>query len=142
MRKNNFIKRLAAFVVMGIMLMNLSGCQGKLSDKFDEEKVKDAAKEIVTKVNEGKTEDVYNNAFSSAMRNAIELEDLQENLAYTLDKIGEFESFEKTEVAGIEDKDTGTEYATVMVLAKYKDGKAMFTISFDTDMQCSGFFIK
>lgn len=45
-------------------------------------------------------------------------------------------------MAGTKDKDTGTEYATVMVLAKYEEGNAMFTISFDEDMECAGFFIK
>ena len=34
----------------------LTGCQGKLSDKFDEEEVKNAAKDIVTQVNEGNVE--------------------------------------------------------------------------------------
>ena len=90
----------------------------------------------------GNVESVYNDIFSSVMKNAIALDTLQENLSYTLDKVGEFDSFEKIEVAGTKDKDTGTEYATVMVLAKYEKGKAMFTISFDEDMKCAGFFIK
>ena len=131
-----------AFVTAVFLLAGLAGCGGKLSDDFKEEEVKTAAQEIVTKVNEGNLEDVYENSFSVVLQNGIEMEDLQENLDYVLEKAGEFESFEKTEVRGVKDKDTGTEYATAMVLVKYKDGKAMFTISFDTDMKCAGFFIK
>ncbi len=46
------------------------------------------------------------------------------------------------QVKGVKDKNTGTQYATAVVLAKYEEGNAMFTISFDTDMMCAGFFIK
>lgn len=141
MRKNSFMKKFTAFILVGTFLF-LTGCQGKLSDKFDEEEVKNTAKDIVTQVNEGNVENVYNDIFSPVMKNAIALDTLQENLSYTLDKVGDFESFEKIEVAGTKDKDTGTEYATVMVLAKYEEGNAMFTISFDEDMECAGFFIK
>lgn len=141
MRKNSFMKKFTPFILVG-MLLFLTGCQGKLSDKFDEEEVKNAAKDIVTQVNEGNVESVYNDIFSPVMKNAIALDTLQENLSYTLEKVGDFESFEKIEVAGTKDKDTGTEYATVMVLAKYEEGNAMFTISFDEDMECAGFFIK
>ena len=141
MRKNSFMKKFTAFILVGTFLF-LTGCQGQLSDKFDEEEVKNTAKDIVTQVNEGNVESVYNDIFSPVMKNAIALDTLQENLSYTLDKVGDFESFEKIEVAGTKDKDTGTEYATVMVLAKYEEGNAMFTISFDEDMECAGFFIK
>ncbi len=141
MRKNSFMKKLTVVILVGMLLL-LTGCQGKLSDKFNEEEVKNAAKDIVTQVNEGNVESVYNDIFSSVMKNAIALDTLQENLSYTLDKVGEFDSFEKIEVAGTKDKDTGTEYATIMVLAKYEEGKAMFTVSFDEDMKCAGFFIK
>lgn len=141
MRKNNFMKKFTSLLLVGMLLL-LTGCQGKLSDKFDEEEVKKEAKEIVTQVNEGNIEGVYNDIFSTVMKNAIALDTLQENLSYTLDKVGDFENFEKIEVAGTKDKDTGTEYATIMILAKYEKGKAMFTISFDEDMKCAGFFIK
>ena len=99
MRKNSFMKKLTAFILAGMLLL-LTGCQGKLSDKFDEEEVKNAAKDIVTQVNEGNVESVYNDIFSPVMKNAIALDTLQENLSYTLDKVGAFDSFEKIEVAG------------------------------------------
>lgn len=54
----------------------------------------------------------------------------------------EFQEFSKVEVKGTKDKDTGTEYAAAMVLAKYEDGQIMFTISFDTNMKCAGFYYK
>ena len=62
MRKNSFMKKLTAFILAGMLLL-LTGCQGKLSDKFDEEEVKNAAKDIVTQVNEGNVESVYNDIF-------------------------------------------------------------------------------
>ena len=62
MRKNSFMKKLTPFILVGMLLL-LTGCQGKLSDKFNKEEVKNAAKDIVTQVNEGNVESVYNDIF-------------------------------------------------------------------------------
>ena len=67
---------------------------------------------------------------------------LRKNIDYYLKNKGEFQDFDKIQVRGITDRDTGTPYATAMVLAAYEDGKVMFTISFDTDMKCAGFYVK
>ena len=43
MRKNSFMKKFIPFILVG-MLLFLTGCQGKLSDKFIEEEVKNVAR--------------------------------------------------------------------------------------------------
>ena len=76
------------------------------------------------------------------MRQAIALEQLQENLDYVFDKLGEFESFEKVSVTGGQDKDTEEPYAVAVLLVKYEDGKAQYTVTFDSAMKCIGFYVK
>ena len=40
------MKKFTPFILVG-MLLFLTGCQGKLSDKFDEEEVKNVATDVV-----------------------------------------------------------------------------------------------
>ena len=75
-----------------------AGCGNKLSDKFDEEEVKEAAETMINQVNSGELKDVYENTFAPVMRQGIEYEQLQENLDYVFDKLGEFESYEKISI--------------------------------------------
>ncbi len=136
------MKKLAGIVVLVCLIFSLTACGGKLSEEFEEKEVKEAAEEMVNLINEGKLSEVYEDSFIPVLKNSVELEELQETVDYVLDKLGEFQSFEKVQVKGVKDKNTGTQYATAVVLAKYEEGNAMFTISFDTDMMCAGFFIK
>lgn len=114
--------------MIAVIVGCLGGCGTELSEKFDEDKVKEAAKAIVEKVNAGNLKEVYEDSFTPVMQNGVAFD--------------EFQEFSKVEVKGTKDKDTGTEYAAAMVLAKYEDGQIMFTISFDTNMKCAGFYYK
>ena len=135
-------KRGLLFCVICLIGVLTAGCGNKLSDKFDEEEVKEAAETMINQVNSGELKDVYENTFAPVMRQGIEYEQLQENLDYVFDKLGEFESYEKISVVGGQDKDTETPYAVVVLLAKYEEGKAQYTVTFDTGMKCIGFYVK
>lgn len=135
-------KRCLLLGVICLIVAFAAGCGNKLSDKFSEEEVKEAAENMINQVNSGELKDVYENTFAPVMRQGIEYEQLQENLDYVFDKLGEFESFEKMSVVGGQDKDTETPYAVVVLLAEYEDGKAQYTITFDTGMKCIGFYVK
>lgn len=136
--KKKIVVGMLCIVLIGI----LASCQEPLSEDFQEEEVIQEAEDMVGLINEGNLEEVYENTFNVVMKNSLELEELQENVDYLLDDKGEFQEFERVQVRGVTDRDTGTQYATALVLAAYEDGKVMFTISFDTDMKCSGFFMK
>ena len=135
-------KRCFLLGVICLIGSSAAGCGNKLSDKFDEEEVKEAAETMINQVNSGELKDVYENTFAPVMRQGIEYEQLQENLDYVFDKLGEFESYEKISVVGGQDKDTETPYAVVVLLAKYEEGKAQYTVTFDTGMKCIGFYVK
>ena len=142
MTKGKWRKKILAGILGILMLSRLSGCQDALSDEFQEDKVIAEAKEMVERINAGELEGVWEDTFNVVMQNGTDPEELQENIDYYLKNKGEFQDFDKIQVRGITDRDTGTPYATVMVLAAYEDGKVMFTISFDTDMKCAGFYVK
>ena len=142
MTKGKWRKKILAGFLGILMLAGVSGCQEALSEEFEEDQVIAEAKEMVERINAGELEEVWEDTFNVVMQNGTDPEELQENIDYYLKDKGEFQDFDKIQVRGITDRDTGTPYATVMVLAAYEDGKVMFTISFDTDMKCAGFYVK
>ena len=142
MTKGKWRKKILAGFLGILALAALSGCQESLSDEFQEDQVIAEAKEMVERINAGELEDVWEDTFNVVMQNGTDPEELQENIDYYMKDKGEFQDFDRTQVRGITDRDTGTPYATAMVLAAYEDGKVMFTISFDTDMKCAGFYVK
>ena len=142
MKKGKWRKKILAGFLGILMLAGVSGCQEALSEEFEEDQVIAEAKEMVERINAGELEEVWEDTFNVVMQNGTDPEELQENIDYYLKDKGEFQDFDKIQVRGITDRDTGTPYATAMVLAAYEDGKVMFTISFDTDMKCAGFYVK
>ena len=128
MKLGKQIRKIVMLCMIAVIVGCLGGCGTELSEKFDEDKVKEAAKAIVEKVNAGNLKEVYEDSFTPVMQNGVAFD--------------EFQEFSKVEVKGTKDKDTGTEYAAAMVLAKYEDGQIMFTISFDTNMKCARFYYK
>ena len=142
MKKGKWRKKILAGFLGILMLAGVSGCQEALSEEFEEDQVIAEAKEMVERINAGELEGVWEDTFNVVMQNGTDPEELQENIDYYLKNKGEFQDFDKIQVRGITDRDTGTPYATAMVLAAYEDGKVMFTISFDTDMKCAGFYVK
>ena len=128
MKLGKQIRKIVMLCMIAVIVGCLGGCGTELSENFDEDKVKEAAKAIVEKVNAGNLKEVYEDSFTPVMQNGVAFD--------------EFQEFSKVEVKGTKDKDTGTEYAAAMVLAKYEDGQIMFTISFDTNMKCAGFYYK
>lgn len=142
MTKGKWRKKILAGFLGILALAALPGCQESLSDEFQEDQVIAEAKEMVERINAGELEGVWEDTFNVVMQNGTDPEELQENIDYYLKDKGEFQDFDKIQVRGITDRDTGTPYATAMVLVAYEDGKVMFTISFDTDMKCAGFYVK
>lgn len=128
--------------VICMLAAALAGCGSKLSDEFDEGEVESAAQTMVKQIHDGELETVYNDTFAPIMYQGVTLEQLQTNVDYILERVGEYQSIEKVAVAGSTDKDTEQEYAVAVVVAKYEKGKVQFTISFDTNMKCVGFYMK
>lgn len=135
-------KRIICVMMTIIALMLLTtGCASKLSEKFDEGEVQKKAEEIAELSCTGEISKAYG-MLSEMMKAQITEEQIRAGIEGTIEPLGDFEKISGTNVSGQKDKDTGTEYALVIVMAQFSDGKAQFTISFDTEMNCIGFYIK
>lgn len=128
--------------LLGLCLISLSlaACSpsGKLSDAFDVTAVEEAAVEIVELVNNNDGEAIRARG-TEELKTAL----TDEALAPVFDAInakGEFKEIARINLSGI--KQNNTEYAVAVVIAKYADGTATFTISFDTDMRLAGLYYR
>ena len=122
----------------------LAGCAGsqKLSDKFDEEEVKEAAREVIEILNDKDVDTLVDEKWNSMMKSMAGKEMMTDQVLPVVEDPGAFEEFDKEAVTGSKDKDTEQEFAVAVVKVKYEKRKAQFTISFDEDMKVGGFYIK
>lgn len=129
-------------IVMAAVI--LAGCAGsqKLSDKFDEEEVKEAARDVIEILNDKDVDTLVDEKWNSTMKSMAGKEMMTEQVLPIMEELGAFEEFDKEAVTGSRDKDTEQEFAVAVVKVKYEKRKAQFTISFDENMKVGGFYIK
>lgn len=136
-------KWIKGMIAAGILAaLFLTGCsQNQLSDKFDEETVKEEAEKAVELFNERDYQGILDMGDEN-MKNGITAEQFAEASDPYLDKCGEFQEIGKTVVLGTSDKETGKEFGGVVMIGNYEEGKIQFTIAFDEDMKLVQFLIK
>lgn len=129
---------------MFMLAFLMSGCarNQKLSEKFDEAQVKEAAEEVIETLNSGEVDTLVEENWNAVMKSALDAESVKNQILPIMEELGEFEGFDKEAVTGGKDQDTEQEFAVAVIKAKYEKRKAQFTISFDEDMKVGGFYIK
>ena len=133
-------KCISMALVMGAAFL-LTGCGGtKLSADFDVEKVKTAAQEAIGYLVAGEYEECVG-LMSEEMQAAVPAEALASNMETLAGQKGVFQEYKSSSVVGQKDKD-GTDYAVAVIVAAFEKGNVAFTLSYDTDMQIIGFWMK
>ncbi len=132
---------ITGIIMAAVMLAGCAGSQ-KLSDKFDEEEVKEAAREVIEILNDKDVDTLVDEKWNSMMKSMAGKEMMTDQVLPIVEDLGAFEEFDKEAVTGSKDKDTEQEFAVAVVKVKYEKRKAQFTISFDEDMKVGGFYIK
>lgn len=140
--KKKWIVMLGCTMMLGL----LAGCQKngvstKLPDCFDEETVKQEAKDAITLGESGDYEEFIKLFEDSVARSMTESVYEDQYLAVVKEK-GAFQSFGEELVVGQTDEKTGANYAGVVVVTGYEEGKIQYTIGFDEDMKLIQFLIK
>lgn len=134
------MKKVKLFLGVFLLSVALVGCSSsKLSEDFDEAKVKSSAQEIVDLTCSGEYDKIIDK-MNDEMKAAITAEQLKEGWNPMLTKLGKFESISKEAVVGKEID--GEDVATVVEIVKFENGKAQFTITYDKDMKLSGLYMK
>ena len=136
-------KKLLTLICTVVMVFCLSACGGtqELSEAFDEAYVKAAAEELIGYVNEGDVEGFCSVPMSADMQEAMTVESVQQIFDQYLGTKGAFVEYKSIVAVGATDKTIG-ECAVVVVAAEYENLTVQYTISYDTEMNLVGFFLK
>lgn len=128
-------KFIKGFVIM-LCLFMVTGCSaGKLSDAYNEDEVKEAAEDVINKLNDKNYEGILEDS-SDELKNSLPDNKLQEAWEGFSKDIGEFVSISKETLA----EKNG--YAVAIVNVKYANKKVTFTLSFNKEMKLSGIYMK
>lgn len=135
-------KRMCVLFILSLAVCMMGCAKTELSEEFEKEEVIEEAKAIIQMINEGETETVWEEKFNAKMQSALTKEDWLAAIDPIMEDAGEFQNYEKEAVTGTEELDTGEEFATVVVVAEYENGKNQYTITLNKSMQLTGFFVK
>lgn len=133
------MKRLA--IAACVVMILLSGCGSKLSDKFDNTTLT-AAGENVVALFSAKEFEKLNGLVREDAKDALSAEVLSGAYDQVMGKAGNFAEFGKVKIVGYTDKQTAAEYAVVVQQVKYENKTAIYTMYFDINMELTGFYIK
>lgn len=133
-------KRLTAGVLAVVLLAVLTGCSGKaLPQGMDEEALLDAGREIVTLLNEGDYQAVYDRMRADGQETST-VDDIREAMENLLDDVGPYVKENDTLVTG-QKLDSGEEYGTAVFYCKHERKKAVYRVAFSTEMELMGFTV-
>lgn len=126
------LRKIALFI---LLMAVLSGCSStKLSEDYDEARLRDAAEAVINDMNEGDYKGVLENS-DETLKSAIDEKKLDEAWNSFRNR-GEYESISKMTFS---EKDG---YAVVTAIADYEEGKVQFTLSYNKEMELAGIWMK
>jgi len=126
-------------VILTAAMVMLSGCGSTISDHFDESEVKNKVEEVIHLTFQDDYEailEMSDERFSTAMT----VDELRSAINQVIEQAGEFSEIKNTVVGGAEED--GIDIAVAVSSVKCADATLTFTISFDSDMELCGYYIK
>lgn len=130
---------LLLFAVLAGLLL-LSGCRVSghpLPEGMEESAVLDAGRELVTLLNEGDWQEVYDRLRSDAQATSSP-EAIQTYMEERLSKAGAYTREEEAMTTGQTIKDTGEEYGTAVLYCRHEKKSIVYRVAFSTDMELMG----
>ena len=135
-KKNWFMwKKWAGGICALLLCLLLAGCSGstKLADCFSKDELTTLSQENITLAESGDYE-----AFLEKMDPSVSSALTEEVYNPYLDTVkakGAFQSFGKPAFVGQTVKETGDNYAAVILTANYEDGKLQYTLGYNEDLK-------
>lgn len=130
------MKKIRVFLMMVLGCVMLVGCSSnKLSDDFNEEELKSTTQGVIQMLCNEEYDKIKEMSGQELIDAGVS-DKLKEVWQPMANELGKFESYDKEAVVGNGDE------ATVVVMTKFENGSAKFTISYNKDMKLTGFYIK
>ena len=128
-------KRLFLFMAVLAALFLLPGCKvsgNPLPEGMEEETVLAQGREIVSLINEGDLQAVYDRLRDDA-REGASLEKFEAAVTENLDKAGAYEKESDALATGQTIKSTGEEYGTAVLYCKHKKKSVLYRVAFSME---------
>ena len=132
--------RFTAILLLSALMLCACKSGGSLADVFSEDEVRTKAEEAIELFNAKEYQSLIemgNDEFQAA----VTVEQFETAGTTAMDKLGEFKSVDNFAIAGQKDNEKN-DYAAVVAVGEYEQGKMQFTMAFDDEMKLVQFFIK
>lgn len=134
-------RKIGLILTIILILGVLSACgSNELPEGFVEEELVGQAQNVVALMSAGDYEGTAA-MFSPAMAEQLDAAALESAVGEKLNELGEFDSFTSTSISGGSDKKIG-DFGVVVLVCKYQNGNAKYTISIDENDQICGLYLK
>ena len=133
-------KRLCLLALPLALLLLLAGCKvsgNPLPEGMEEETVLEQGREVVSLLNAGEYQTVYDRLRSDAQETSSP-ESIQSYMEERLDKAGAYKEEDEAMATGQKIKDTGEEYGTAVFYCKHEKKNLMYRVAYSTDMELMG----
>ncbi|MEA4822936.1 MAG: DUF3887 domain-containing protein [Clostridiaceae bacterium] len=133
-------KRLTLLACGLCLVLLLAACQtGALPEGMDKDAVCERGMAVVDVINTGDY-DAMVHELREDLRPQLTADDLRKAWDEKLTSLGGFKEYQLIQAVGT--KTDGVPYAVVVLNCAYENGTATFTLSFDTDYQLAGMYMK
>ena len=133
-------KKFALLLAALAALFLLSGCKvsgNPLPEGMEEETVLEQGREVVSLLNAGEYQTVYDRLRSDAQETSSP-ESIQSYMEERLDKAGAYKLETEAMATGQKIKDTGEEYGTAVFYCKHEKKSVMYRVAYSVDMELMG----
>ena len=137
-------KKFALLLAALAALFLLSGCKvsgNPLPEGMEEETVLEQGREVVSLLNAGEYQTVYDRLRSDAQETSSP-ESIQSYMEERLDKAGAYKGEDEAMATGQKIKDTGEEYGTAVFYCKHEKKSVMYRVAYSLEMELMGVEVK
>lgn len=139
LKKKNRILKTALMTI--IMVLCFFGCTYGFPEGYDKDECVAECEDIISVVNTLDFEKLHS-MLREDLRDNITPQDFSDAWEQKLEKLGEFVKFGNPVLSGEMDNETGEEFAMIAYYCYYENGKAVFTIYFDSNMELTSISMK
>ena len=132
------IPTLLCILCTALALCSCTVTGNPIPEGMDEAAVLAAGEEIISDLNEGNWEEIFDQLREDAQASTGSPAAIQAHMESVLAKVGPFEKLKDTMVTGQKVKDTGEQYATAVFYCQHDKNQAMYRIAFSADMELIG----
>lgn len=133
------------FICLIMVVVFSTGCFGRteLHESFNEEEMITLAETVINEVHVNGVEAVINERMREDYREKYPLDDMKDDFESLRVGLGTFIDYTEVTVIGKDSPDERKEpFAIVGVTATYEKGELIFMLTFDTDKNLVGFYMK